>query len=868
VPALPRIIVLTAALAGSLACAAIDGSMTPETPASLPVVAAALRPPQVGLPMHAAPIVAVELLPPGTGEQWRMVSGDAEGWIRIWADGELLAAWHAHRGGLADLRLARDGSWYSAGVDGRIHYWGPGATEPGATLVFGRPVTAIAVADEVLAISDGAMIELWSREAVPRQVWRMKAGAFVTGLEISPGGDIIAAAELRQSALLAGAATHPQATFVDGEALGVDADEQAALRARAKATHPGAAADIVEVWEPLLDRHRALVPRAPIDRDLGIRWADATIVYREIYGPETAIVVGRRTADLSHVTLELVKPWAFWQGSDGNPTEASETDTPSVGDFRIGAGDQVVVLDHFPGWSSDPPARGWRAGDRRELAFDANYAALGDGLGNLAVVAWARPAETGWTAPGEVTVDLVAAAADAPVLATATLEPRTDYRLWDLDAGSYRSVRVESAWRVTLEPELDSGSAEAELGPAMFPNRLALDGAGAQIVSGLSSYFAPMQVAVRVIDTRTGAAEALIVGEADASYEIGISRDGAHILAWLVGNAARSWARSEDEWTPGRPAFAGVPRFSANGRWSVHVSGLERHIVDLDARAAVVSLTNSEPPADLGAETLAAVADDGTAILVQPYGGGTLERIDAAGERSYVELPGAATALCWVEPSGDPAGEDGEDGGGPIALIGFLDGSIARLDPGADAVEPIEAGAGGRIWALEALAAHPGTYVEHDDRGLTLHRLDDRASLELHLADDSALARAAESSPQPARSEGLVAIWQGGTAQPPCRVLDGASVELELDARVERWPVERAPELFASFFAGEVCTPPEPVETAPDQPSEPAAPGSSDAAKPAEPALDEAAQPDGAAQPDEAAQPESDAKRSTAMLRR
>src|SRR5690606_29999697 len=132
-----------------------------------------------------------------------------------------------------------------------------------------RPITALAVADPHLAISDGKYVQLWSRDGQPQLLWTMAAYAFVTGLAMSPTGGVIAAAELRQWALERGLANHPLAKFDDGPTT-PSAEQQAALRASAERDFPGAAADFVEVWQPSRGRSRQLAPQAPIDADLGV----------------------------------------------------------------------------------------------------------------------------------------------------------------------------------------------------------------------------------------------------------------------------------------------------------------------------------------------------------------------------------------------------------------------------------------------------------------------------------------------------------------------------------------------------------------------------------------------------------------------
>ncbi|PRP97593.1 WD domain, G-beta repeat [Enhygromyxa salina] len=784
-------------------CSACTPTQLAATPASSPPtlaeVSPTLRPVELGLPFHSGAIVDLALLPPQPGEQWRLASGDAEGWVRVWADGELLAASRAHPGGLSALELASDGTWYTAGFDGRLLEWRPESTTPVRAFTLGRPITALAVAGPHLVVSDGRTIQMWSRAEQPQLLWSMVGHGFVTGLALSASGGVVAAAELRQWALSEGIANHPLATFDDAGMRTVDPDEQAQLRALAEQDFPGAVADYVEVWQPGHERGRQLIPSAPIDGDLAVL-SRGGVVYREIYDRDNAGLIGRRLEDQAHFPLELVKPWVFWTDAAGHPTEASmgRPNLPA-GDFRLGPNEEILVVDHFPGWGAQPPERGWRVGDRRELAIDRHHAAIGDGQGNLAVVAWARPAETGWLAAAEERPDLLTAASGTAQLVTASLEPRTQYRLWSLDSAEHRSIRVEAPWQVLPEEDEERGQDPAA-GLPIFPFMLALDAKAQILVTSSSSYSAETQAAVRVIRVADGVPQILTLATAPSGLglDVGVSPDGAHILAWTPGAAAPSWTASSSAagWAAGPNALGGAPRFSANGKWSAHVSGFERHIVDLLARKPVVTLAAQPVQQDVGEGTLAAIADDGTLAVVQPFGGGTLERIDIAGQRDSVELPGAATALAWV-PSADA----------PVLVVGFEDGSIARIDAGAAEVQPIHAGAGGRIWEIAAVGGQPGVFVELDDRGLTLHRLVDAATLDLHVSDTTALARYDGSPVQALRGADLVAVWRPGSAMPPCRILDGTRAGVVADEAIERWPVERGPELFEQFFTGSTCTP-------------------------------------------------------------
>jgi hypothetical protein len=340
---------------------------------------------------------------------------------------------------------------------------------------------------------------------------------------------------------------------------------------------------------------------------------------------------------------------------------------------------------------------------------------------------------------------------------------------------------------------------------------LELDAQAQILVTSSSSYSDAPQSVVRVIRVPDGAAQVLGLASLAAEatgLDIGVSPDGSHVLAWAPGAAAQSWLAPGASlgWTAGPDALGGAPRFSANGQWSAHVSGFERSIVDLQARKPVVQIAAQRVDQALDAGTLAAIADDGTLALVQPFGGGTLERIDASGALTSIELPGAATTIAWVPIQGAD----------PTLIIGFLDGSIARVDRLATEATPISAGEGGRVWELVVLggpAEGAGIFVELDDRGLTVHRLIDDATIDLYVADNTTLARWVGSSVQALHSEDLVAVWRPGTAMPVCRILDGTSAGVLAAATVERWPLESGPEFFQQFCAGASCIAPNPADT-------------------------------------------------------
>ncbi|MCA9695983.1 MAG: hypothetical protein KC431_00565, partial [Myxococcales bacterium] len=276
-----RRLLLPATLA--LTCACVHGRSQVSTPAPiLEPASVRVRTPEVGLPFHRAAIVELAMLPPQPGQRWRLASVDAEGWLRIWADGRLVSVAQPHRGGIAALRLADDGAMFTAGFDGRVIEWrddtrsgGPFPVRAWDLLLespTGRrpaPVTAMAVTDQRLAISDGHWVQLWSRpvgDETSELLWSMPADHFVTGLTMSSGGGgVVAAAELRVKAMREGRATHPLAVFPSVGLAAVEPEREVMLRALANRDYPGATADLIEVWQPSRHRHRILQPQQPID---------------------------------------------------------------------------------------------------------------------------------------------------------------------------------------------------------------------------------------------------------------------------------------------------------------------------------------------------------------------------------------------------------------------------------------------------------------------------------------------------------------------------------------------------------------------------------------------------------------------------
>lgn len=759
-----------------------------ETPTLSPT-SNSLREVDLALPFHSARIVDLAMLPAGPGERWRMVSGDVDGWLRFWADGRLLAAKHAHPGGLASLQVASDGTLYTGGFDGRVREWPSSATSPARSFKFGEQVTALAVSDTHLAISDGKFVQLWTRAEQPQLEWSSKAHAFVTGLALSIGGGVLAAAELRESSMREAIATHPRAKF-EGEGLRAVGREQAAeLAQAAERDFPGAAADFVEVWQPSRERRRELVPQAPIDSDIGI-FPPGGVVYREIFNRQRAAAVGRRLEDRAHVSLSLVKPWALFAG-ESQPVDPSESNPViSIDDFVIGPSGEIIVVDHFPGWDREPPAWGWRVGERRELAIGFGFAALGDERGNLAVVDLAQPTDPGWLAPAEERPELLAAAPNQPWIATATLEPRTQYRLWSLSEGQHRALRVEDPAAVIDAPQDESSDIQAV---PMYPIALALDDDLQTLATSLSSFGEPQQSAVRLIAAADGSVRTLTLATTPHPIELAIAADASELIAWSPGYPGFRWTGAE--LAPSEVAVpSGAPRIASNNRYAAHVSPLERTLVDRSAGRPLVVAKVEPVISELGAPIPAALANDGTLALVDPFGGGVVQLLAIDGSQAAIELPGAGTALAWIDD------RDGQ----PVLIVGFEDGSIVRVDREAASTQPIHAGEGGRVWTLAPLGGRPGVFVELDERGLALHRFDDDAVIELHLADATTLARHAGSPPRQASSDGLVAVWLPGTAMPACAVFDGSRAGV-ITTSIRRLGAEEGPAFFEAFTTGSAC---------------------------------------------------------------
>jgi len=205
---LARSLPLTLALALA-ACVTPKGMATTVEPKLELQPSAGVRPTNVALPMHASAIVDLAFVEAGEGARWQLMSADAQGWIRIWRDGRLRAASQGHRGGVTALVVGVDGVPFSAGMDGRVIEWSrdgeriervllarapasppdpaktkdakvdPASSQDPAAgtrkiepdkLAQPRPIIALALARDAIAISDGHWVQVWSRETTPRML--------------------------------------------------------------------------------------------------------------------------------------------------------------------------------------------------------------------------------------------------------------------------------------------------------------------------------------------------------------------------------------------------------------------------------------------------------------------------------------------------------------------------------------------------------------------------------------------------------------------------------------------------------------------------------------------------------------------------
>ena len=796
-------LVLGLASTSAAACATTpSGSAAPQPGApTLAPGSTSLRPTEVALPFHEATIVDLELLPPAAGERWRMASADVDGWVRIWAEGRLLAAHQAHPAGLAQLAVAPDGTLYSAGFSGRLYAWAPGATAPTRGFELGRPITALAVGTTRLAISDGHHVQLWSRAAEPAFEWSTDSRDFITGLALSADGAVVAAAKLSEAALREGYATHPLAPLTQ---TGTPS-EQLERRAMAARDFPGAEADLIQVWHTGRKRGREITPDAPIDPELGVL-PGGGVVYREIYSPEHAWVVSRRFEDQAEVPPTILRPWVFSPRAEEPPPDKRG---PPVDDFVLLEGGEAVVVDRFTGWARDDAwGRPWVARGR-ELAVGHGFAALGDAWGNLAVVQLVSQSEQApplWLGPAEEHPQLLAGAANTPQLVSAALEPRSRYRLWSLADGSHRLLRVEDSAEVLRERDVP-----------MVPAMIAIDDNAEILAVSLASADEQQLAVVGVLDTATGVGRLMVESKAPWGLEIGMSPDGTELASWAPGASGNIWA-GPPEWAPVEYELTGAPLYADSGTWLGVVSASERHIIERMSGKTVV-IARGQQPGEGSSEpqhepVLSAIADDGTLAVVQPFGGRLLDLVAPSGAFRRVELPGAATSLAWVR---------GAEGAGQVIVVGFEDGSLVRVEP--EPPEPVEqegegpppleyetlhGGVGGRVWSVVDLGGRPGVYIELDERGLTVHRLADDETLELHVADPSALSRWSGSPQQAARASELVVIWRPGAATPACRVLDTTRAGVLVGEGVELVGAEGAEAFFAAFFDGSSCRPPAP----------------------------------------------------------
>ena len=852
---LARSLPLTLALALA-ACVTPKGMATTVEPKLELQPGAGVRPTNVALPMHASAVVDLAFVEAGEGARWQLMSADAQGWIRIWRDGRLRAASQGHRGGVTALVVGVDGVPFSAGMDGRVIEWSrdgeriervllarapasppdpaktkdakvdPASSQDPAAgtrkiepdkLAQPRPIIALALARDAIAISDGHWVQVWSREATPRMLWSHHSRAFVSGLALARDGSAIAMAMLREEALRQGIAEHPAAEFPqprgtrDPARARELADQEALTRMQARVDHPGATADLIEVHGLGADWDVTLEPLAPIDADLSMP-EEGLLIYREVYGPDLTRVIGRSIGNKVHIGVR-VGVIATTPGPNDlpTPTEPSE----GLADFAFGRGldaEQPPIGMRLEPYDSLPIA------GRRELAIGSKYWAAGDEHGQLVI----GPREGGaleWL-PASEPIELIAAAPNQPQLVTSGLEQPVRIRRWQLVEGTQRMVGM------ILPPAPDPET--GEIPPSLYPVELAIDDSGNRIAVSSWSFSAEQASELRLFDLASGAAKVVQQGATPEGLDIALAAEGDSLWSWFAGSRARAFAAPE--WQASETQGLGRPVASADARWLAFVTQDRRQIFD---RVEQRMDQDQKLASTMPTEFVAALARDGTLALVVPLGGGTIERLHPSeGVLPSITTFGPVTALAWIP---DPAG-------GESLLIGQGEGSIDRLEPGASEPSPLRPAEGGRVWSLAGVGGSLGGFVELDEEGLWMHRLGDGATLSVALASPEPLVAEAmanpNASPNPnGASQGLVVVWRPSAGAPACRVYDGTSagvvtregVALELGA----------PTILADFFAGVVaCAPePEPSEVeAPSDSTEPADAASEPTEVPSEPA--------------------------------
>lgn len=802
----------------TLACAPTKGRLAePTPPPQIEIQQGALvRALDVQLPMHEAAIVDLAFLVAPEGARWRLISADAAGFVRVFQDGKLLAATHAHRGGATALAVSDDGVPYTAGMDGRVIEWSregtsvarvlvakalpsPSPSAPEATMPrpAPRPIIALALAGGSVAFSDGHWVQVWSREATPRLMWSHHSRWFVSGLALMGDGSAIAMAQLRDDALVRGLAEHPAAQFPDQKRRKrLEADEYEFVRMQARADRPGAQADLVEVRGITSDWASVLEPITPIDPDLALP-EQGLVVYREVYGPDETRVVGRSIGDRLHLGVRV--------GVIATP--AGPDDLPAPEDPAIGLADfaftQGVALDQPPVGVRLELFDGLPIAGRRELTIGAAYWAAGDEHGQIVI----GPREGGpleWL-PASEPIELIAAAPHQPWLVSAGLEQPVRIRRWQLAKGEQRLVGMVLA----PSPDPETGITP----PALYPVELAVDDAGKRVVLSSWSFSQASASELRLFDLATNSSSVIAQSTSPDGISIALAAGGDALWSGYEGSRVRAYVGHPEglvgtPWQAGELSVLGRPFVSSEGGYLGVASNTTMQIVDRTSMQVVQQLPRESPGSS---DFVAAMSSQGLLAMVTPIGGGTIDRLHpSAPALPPIETFGPVSALAWLP---NPAGA----GQGDVLVIGQADGSIDLLGPQDEQPRPLRPAEGGRVWSLAAVGGSPGAFFELDDEGLWMHRIADGASLRIWLAspepilsDGKASAVATSSAP------GLVVVWRASSGAAACRVFDstGAGVVVGKHVRLE----QGTPTLLDDFLAGEVeCGPlgPDPAPIVP-----------------------------------------------------
>lgn len=771
----------------------------------------ALRASDVELPMHGAAIVDLGFLDAVEGARWRLISADASGFVHVWQDGKLVSAAQAHHGGATALVVSPEGVPFTAGMDGRVIEWSRDgerlervliaqvpasqAEQPGPRPA-PRPIIALALASDRLAISDGHWVQVWSREASPRLLWSHHSRAFVSGLVLTRDGSAIAMAMLREEALVRGLAEHPAAEFPDqtrrrGPRGRQDPDEYEVVRMQARVDRPGAQADLVEVHGITSDWAVALEPLAPIDPDMAMP-EPGLLIYREVHSPELTRVIGRSVGDRIHLGVR-VGVISTPPGPDDLP--ALEEPSEGLADFAFGRGalaEQPPIGLRLEPYDSLPVA------GRRELTIGATYWAAGDEHGQLVV----GPREGGaleWL-PASEPIELIAGAAHQPYLVSAGLEQPVRIRRWQLASGEQRLVGMILA----PSPDPETGVTP----PALYPVEVAIDDAGNRIALSSWSFSGARTSELRMFDLAGGSASIVEQNTSPDGVSIALAPSGDALWSGYEGSRARAFAGTP--WQASELEMLGRPFVASSGAYLGFASTTKLEIVD---RSTAKVVQKYERSAAAVGEFVAAMSSEGVLALVAPIGGGTIERLHPTeGALPPVETFGPVTALAWLT-NPDP------QGGGDLLVIGQADGSIELLGPADAEPRPLRPAEGGRVWELAAVGGSPGAFVELDEEGLWIHRLRDGASLRVWLASpEPRLSDGKASSVAASGAPGLVVVWRPSIGARACRVFDSTAAGVIAAPGVT---VERGePSLLREFLAGVVaCGPvgdaPAPIEPVP-----------------------------------------------------